>query len=152
MPHLGVLLGVQEVPGSNPGGPTKRFKQLEPSLLLRLPFWSPNGRHAVAWRRKFTPRSGHLWDGEREPPLNRLPDENSMATAAHASREDVIFPNFFSGQGRREREQIRLIDSAALIASKFESPLFDLAKLFDPVLSFPAQNFCGHPRDGVAAG
>jgi hypothetical protein len=75
-----------------------------------------------------------------------------MATAAHASREDVIFPNFFSGQGRREREQIRFIKSAALITSKFENPFFDLAKLLDPVLSFPAQNLCCHPRDGVAAG
>src|SRR5579885_761132 len=27
---LARLLGVQEVPGSNPGGPTKRFKELQP--------------------------------------------------------------------------------------------------------------------------
>jgi hypothetical protein len=41
------LLGVQEVPGSNPGGPTKSFKHLQPKRLLEIAFWSPkNGRRA----------------------------------------------------------------------------------------------------------
>src|SRR6266852_551473 len=47
---LARLLGVQEVPGSNPGGPTKAFKDLQPADLLRPLFWSqvdPNHARAA---------------------------------------------------------------------------------------------------------
>jgi hypothetical protein len=37
------LLGVQEVPGSNPGSPTKRFKRLQFSAFLILQVWGPTG-------------------------------------------------------------------------------------------------------------
>ena len=46
--EAGHLFGVQEVPGSNPGGPTKFLKDLQILTSLRLPpgvrlvaFWSP---------------------------------------------------------------------------------------------------------------
>jgi hypothetical protein len=45
---------VQEVPGSNPGSPTKRFKRLHPSMLLLSIVWSPNTSHAA-----------RAYDGER---------------------------------------------------------------------------------------
>ena len=40
---LARLLGVQEVPGSNPGSPTKYLKALQPVDLLRLLLWRPTG-------------------------------------------------------------------------------------------------------------
>ncbi len=43
---LARLLGVQEVPGSNPGGPTKRFKDLQTTPTSRTPSWSPFGVHS----------------------------------------------------------------------------------------------------------
>jgi len=50
MPHQGVLLGVQEVPGSNPGGPTKRFKHLGFEMFFQYPVGvqpeSKNGRRS----------------------------------------------------------------------------------------------------------
>ena len=45
------LFGVQEVPGSNPGGPTKNLKELQTVDLHRVLYWSPtgvqNGRRGV---------------------------------------------------------------------------------------------------------
>jgi hypothetical protein len=38
-----ILLGVQEVPGSNPGGPTKFFKELQIVDTPEVAFWSPTG-------------------------------------------------------------------------------------------------------------
>jgi hypothetical protein len=40
---LARLLGVQEVPGSNPGSPTIRFKHLRPQTFLRLLVRRPSG-------------------------------------------------------------------------------------------------------------
>ena len=40
---LARLLGVQEVPSSNLGGPTKRFKRLQPSTFFTLLAWRPTG-------------------------------------------------------------------------------------------------------------
>jgi len=34
---------VQEVPGSNPGGPTKFLKELQTADLYEVLFWSPTG-------------------------------------------------------------------------------------------------------------
>ena len=51
------MLGVQEVPGSNPGGPTKRFKELETPPTLPPACWSPfgvqNGVHASGYPSLF---------------------------------------------------------------------------------------------------
>ena len=40
---LARLLGVQEVPGSNPGGPTKFLKDLQTPDLPQPGLWSPTG-------------------------------------------------------------------------------------------------------------
>ena len=40
---LARLLGVQEVPGSNPGGPTKYLKELQTQDLSKPTVWSPTG-------------------------------------------------------------------------------------------------------------
>ena len=37
------VVGVQEVPGSNPGGPTKILKELQTADLYIVLFWSPTG-------------------------------------------------------------------------------------------------------------
>jgi hypothetical protein len=39
------LLGVQEVPSSNLGSPTKLLKELRMVRLFRAAFWSPSGVH-----------------------------------------------------------------------------------------------------------
>jgi hypothetical protein len=40
---LARLLGVQEVRGSNPRGPTKFLKHLQTADLPKVAFWSPTG-------------------------------------------------------------------------------------------------------------
>jgi hypothetical protein len=42
------VFGVQEVPGSNPGGPTKYLKELQTQEVLDHSFWSPNGIQSLA--------------------------------------------------------------------------------------------------------
>ena len=59
---LARLLGVQEVPGSNPGGPTKLLKHFPASPVFETSCWSPFGVHfpdsnrCSGWRQK-TPSS-----------------------------------------------------------------------------------------------
>ena len=40
---LARLLGVQEVPSSNLGGPTKEFKDLQTAVAADVLFWRPTG-------------------------------------------------------------------------------------------------------------
>ena len=47
------VVGVQEVPGSNPGGPTKFLKELQIAEFPEVAFWSPTG---VQNRRRETVR------------------------------------------------------------------------------------------------
>ncbi len=50
---LARLLGVQEVPGSNPGSPTNPFKDLRTNPSSRGLFWSPSGVQTLYFRPRF---------------------------------------------------------------------------------------------------
>jgi hypothetical protein len=65
------LAWVQEVPGSNPGGPTKRLYHLHPSLICGTPVWSPLGvpfaqAHWAAWARV------RFWNGPTYVPREKV--------------------------------------------------------------------------------
>jgi hypothetical protein len=56
---LARLLGVQEVPGSNPGGPTKYLKELQTRDSSKRTVWSPTG--VQNGRRTATGAVGVRW-------------------------------------------------------------------------------------------
>src|SRR5579862_4038593 len=81
---LARLLGVQEVPGSNPGGPTKYLIDLQTAEILKTTVWSPggvqNGRRITSppsrsngqLRRFDTPEASLLFQEPDKPDKSRV--------------------------------------------------------------------------------
>ena len=92
------MLGVQEVPSSNLGGPTKRFKDLQTPPTSQTPPWSPIG--VQIHRLPF----GHPWaacgfDAAHDQAFrfNEVPSLGTVGTVFHACRllettKTFVFP------------------------------------------------------------
>ena len=74
---LARLLGVQEVPGSNPGGPTKHVKDLHSPYLFKWSVWSPVGVQ-IPLRRLAPVGSGQ---SKALPTIITLPSVETKRTA-----------------------------------------------------------------------
>ncbi len=95
-----LVLGVQEVPGSNPGSPTKLLIDLQPGKSLKPHFWSPTGVHF--WTPGAMPRSSFgfvlcedlsLEAGKNRPQflrsslLSQKPDKPDKSNLTHSFQE-----------------------------------------------------------------
>jgi hypothetical protein len=87
--------GVQEVPGSNPGSPTRFLKYLQPGTAERYQFWSPTGTHSRTPHNWARTTSGWAGCPSRNrprkflglsPPLNRSCSHFDFTARSSSSR------------------------------------------------------------------
>ena len=121
---------MQEVPGSNPGGPTKYLKDLQTVEPSEVAFWSPTGVQFARLRARPAIRERHvaalpIGVGSRESQAVFL-RENEEFTREYPRLHDLSTRIFIRGlplPDEQEVERLRMLPEDDPTAIKFEDKI-----------------------------